>query len=232
MASTLKDRLERIRSQSTNFPSNAEIARAVDVKPPSVTAWFNGRTKALGKALLPLARLLGVNPEWLETGRGPMRPAANATEPVYGIAEGSSPYVSSSEIELIDARGSCGGGTIVWDMESLPPLVKEPAWFTRYKVRPRDVFAVFADGDSMADFIVDGDIVIFDRTKVEPRSGAIFLIEHPDGLKIKRLRRAIDGRWYLESLNADKARFPDEVIDSDHAELLRLKGQFVYRQGG
>lgn len=232
MTGTLKERLERIRSETPKFPSNADIARAVHVKAPSVTAWFNGRTKSLGKALLPLARYLNVNPEWLEAGRGPMRPSSNATEPRYSVAEGTSPYVASAEIELVDARGSCGGGSIVWEMDSLPALVKEPAWFTRYKVRPRDVFAVFADGDSMADFIVDGDIVIFDRTKVEPRSGSIFLIEHPDGLKIKRLRRSIDGRWYLESLNPDKARFPDEVIDPDHAELLRLKGQFVYRQGG
>ena len=84
----------------------------------------------------------------------------------------------------------------------------------------------------MADFIVDGDIVIFDRSKIEPKSGKIFLIDHPDGLRIKQLRRQIDGSWLLESRNPDKRQFPDEVIQPSHADLLKIAGEFVYRQGG
>jgi phage repressor protein C with HTH and peptisase S24 domain len=215
-------------------PTQAELARAGGVKPPSVAGWFNGSTKSLGKALLPIASLLRVNPEWLNSGRGAMRPGGNASGPSYQVRE-SDPeeqHASGLPIEFVDASGSCGGGTIVWELERRTPLVKEPAWFQRYKVRPEDVFGVFADGDSMADFIIDGDIVIFDRTKVEPRSGTIFLVDHPDGLKIKRLRREIDGSWVLESNNQDKRHYPDERISPEHVGLLKILGQFVYRQGG
>jgi phage repressor protein C with HTH and peptisase S24 domain len=111
-------------------------------------------------------------------------------------------------------------------------LVKEITFFTKYGVKPQNVFAIYADGDSMADFIVDGDIVIFDKTKTEPRNGKIFVIEHPEGLRIKQLRRDIDGSWILESKNIDKRSFPDERINPDQMELLKLRGQFVYRQGG
>lgn len=120
----------------------------------------------------------------------------------------------------------------MWELEDREPLIKEPSWFRRYGVKPDDLFAVFADGDSMADFIVDGDIVIFDKSKTMPKSGAIFLIDHPDGLRIKRVRRDIDGSWVLESLNTNKAMFPDERLTSDRGDLLRIMGQFVYRQGG
>ena len=55
---------------------------------------------------------------------------------------------------------------------------------------------------------------------------------HPDGLRIKRLRRLIDGGWALESSNPDKHRYPNETIAPDHADLLKILGEFVYRQGG
>jgi phage repressor protein C with HTH and peptisase S24 domain len=163
-----------------------------------------------------------------------MRPGGNAAGPSYGVRESEPGQAEASgmPIELVDAYGSCGGGSIVWELGNRAPLVKEPAWFQRYKVKPGDVFGVFADGDSMADFIIDGDIVIFDKTKTTPRSGSIFLVDHPDGLKIKRLRREIDGSWVLESGNPDKRHYPDERIAPEHAELLKILGQFVYRQGG
>lgn len=235
MTTGLKQRLEQALEamQPEDRPSQADLARAARIKPPSVSDWFTGRTKTLrGETLLAVASALRVNPEWLNTGRGPMRPAGNSSEPVFRVAEAGGAHGATSEIELIDARGSCGGGAIVWELEERPPLVKEAAWFKRYGVRAEDLIAVFADGDSMAEFIVDGDIVIFDTSKTGPRSGVIFLVDHPDGLKIKRMRRDIDGSWVLESMNADKRRYPDEKILPDQADLLRIRGQFVYRQGG
>lgn len=232
----LKDRLALALSSAEKPPTQAELARAVGVKQPSVHAWFSGTTKSLrGSTLLAVARELNVRPQWLETGRGPMRPGGTVSASGYRVREAAphyEPMDGAEPIELIDARGSCGGGAIAWELETREPLVKESGWFRRYKVRPGDVFALFADGESMADFIVDGDIVIFDRTRTEPRSGKIFLVEHPDGLKIKRLRRGIDGSWILESLNPDKNRYPDERVGPEHADHLRIQGEFVYRQGG
>lgn len=232
MPTPLARRLQQALSAMNPRPSQADLARAADVKGPSVHAWLHGPTKSLGKALLPISRLLDVNPEWLNTGRGPMRPAGNATHPRYRVTEAPHDYDAASEIRMLDARGSCGGGSVVWELEDREPLIKEPSWFRRYRVKPDDLFAVFADGDSMADFIVDGDIVIFDKSKTEPKTGAIFLIDHPDGLRIKRLRRDIDGSWVLESLNPNKAMYPDERLTSDRGDLLKVMGQFVYRQGG
>lgn len=135
-------------------------------------------------------------------------------------------------IKFLEVRGSCGGGAINWEERDGDPLIKESSWFKRYKIRPKDAIAIWADGDSMADYIVDGDIVVFDTSKKAPKSGHIFLIQHPDGTKIKKLRLGIDGSWMLESNNLDKRRFPDERISPDQAELLVILGEFVYRQGG
>lgn len=225
---------ERLRTVLDGPPKRSQVAlaRAVGVKPPSVSDWLNGRTKRLeGANLLAAARFLDVSPEWLANGRGPMRLGPDAVPAKYRIREADDDS-GAMPIQMSDARGSCGGGSITWDAEYRQPLLKEPSWFRRYGVTSANAYAVWADGDSMADFIVDGDIVIFDLSKTTPKSGSIFLIEHPDGLRIKRLRREIDGSWVLESDNPDKRRYPDERLTPDHADLLRIKGQFVYRQGG
>lgn len=198
-------------------------------KVSAVTAndWLNGRFRPNTDLARQIAIDHGSTFDALYFGEKP----SNANFSRYSVSE-PAPGDYVGEIPFSDARGSCGGGAINWDAEQRRPLIKEAAWFARYKVKPENAMAVWADGDSMADFIVNGDIVIFDTSKTRPRSGMIYLIDHPDGLKIKRLRRSIDGGWVLESANQDKNRYPDEIIAPDHADLLRIHGEFIYRQGG
>lgn len=148
----------------------------------------------------------------------PVMSADNATE-------------SISKIKLVSAKGSCGGGSHVFDV-SEKNLIKEESFFTHYKVKPENLIALYADGDSMADFIVDGDIVIFDVSKTEIIGGKIYLIEHPDGLRIKRINKDLKGGLILSSNNPDKNKYPDEFLNPNDLEYLKIKGQFVYRQGG
>lgn len=198
-------------------------------KVSTVTAndWLNGRFKANTDTARQIAEDHGTDFDWLYFGAY----SKSANRSRYYVAEGDGDLVGKP-VEFLDVRGACGGGSMNWDAERREPLIKEPSWFRRYRVTPETALAVWADGDSMAEFIVDGDIVIFDSSKTAPRSGSIFLIDHPDGLRIKRLRRDIDGAWVLESINQDKRRFPDERVDADQAELLKIRGEFVYRQGG
>lgn len=139
---------------------------------------------------------------------------------------------SMAAINYYAAKGSCGGGAHNEEAEPKGQLIKESGFFKKYGVKPENLAAIYADGSSMADFIVDGDMVIIDKTKTEPQSGKIFAIQHPDGLRIKQLRREIDGTWVLESRNPDKRAYPDERITPENVGLLKIIGRFVYRQGG
>lgn len=70
---TLKDRL-RLAMKGPPVVSGADLARACGVKPPSVSDWLSGKTKAISDENLDkAARRLGVNPAWLRLGEGPMR---------------------------------------------------------------------------------------------------------------------------------------------------------------
>lgn len=182
-----------------------------------------------------IERALHLPAGWMDTlhpaGEAGAYIGKDANPARYRIEEGTDEN-GAQAVAFLDALGSCGGGAISFDAEMRTPLLKESGWFRRYRVQPSDCLAVWADGDSMANFIVDGDIVIFNTSRRTPRSGQIFLIEHPDGLRIKRLRREIDGTWVLESDNSDKRRYPDERIGPEDAHLLSIRGEFLYRQGG
>lgn len=68
--STLAERLQESIKEAEI--SQAEIARACGIKPPSVADWFSGKTKNLkGKNLVIVAQLLNVSESWLADGVGP-----------------------------------------------------------------------------------------------------------------------------------------------------------------
>lgn len=55
-----------------------ELARAVGVKPPSVSDWLSGKSKTMeGENLLKASNFLGVDPIWLASGIG--KPQKNST---------------------------------------------------------------------------------------------------------------------------------------------------------
>lgn len=218
------DRLSRSKNIEVKA---ADIARAAKSKNATASFWLNDTNGMSASKARMVAEFLEVDPVWLETGDGSPEIKEDANSAALVTEWGEIGYV-----EYWDIRGSCGGGVLTFDQIPKGRLLKEGSFFKKYDLKPENAFAIYADGDSMSEYIVDGDMCIFDRSRTQPISGKIFAIQHPDGLRIKVLRRSIDGTWTLESKNQDKRKFPDEVIPPDHAELLKVVGQFVYRQGG
>lgn len=225
--------------------TQAQIAAQCGIDRAAVSQWEaqseKNRTIPTPQNFAILASMTGAPVKWLIDGDpelcpdwagGPhitKAPPDRITIAKFGVAEAREGY--GFEVKALDAPGSCGGGRYADQAHTREPLIKEPGFFRHFKLRPEEALAVWADGDSMSDFIVDGDIVIFNKSKTTPRSGQIFLIDHPDGLRIKRLRRGIDGAWVLESNNGDKHKYPDERVAPEHAEYLKIVGEFVCRQG-
>tara|TARA_B110001454_G_scaffold54930_2_gene53706 strand:- start:5886 stop:6560 length:675 start_codon:yes stop_codon:yes gene_type:complete len=217
----LSDRLLRLRNK-LGF-TQTELGKIIGVTHTSVNFWESGSTKPKSASLLKLAKALNTTPEFL----------LNGDDDVTGnqVMEASTTYdIGSSEVPLLQVDGSCGAGSNI-DCEPLhtAKLIKEDNWFKKYNVKPKDAFAVYAKGDSMEMFIIDGDIVIFDKSKVTPKSGKIYLIRHPEGLKIKRLKQEITGGWIAESLNS---KYSPEPIPKSMINDIKILGEFIYRQGG
>lgn len=71
----MKTLAERLRHAMEVLPpkkiKGVDLARAVGVKPPSVSDWLSGKSKTMeGENLLRAAKYLNVNPVWLATGKG------------------------------------------------------------------------------------------------------------------------------------------------------------------
>lgn len=75
---TLQDRFQ-LAMEGPPKVKQADLARACGVKPPTVWAWVKGDAKSLEATHLMAAALkLGVRPEWLASGKGPMRPQSGS----------------------------------------------------------------------------------------------------------------------------------------------------------
>lgn len=83
--------------------SQAELARACGVKPPSVAAWFSGATKKLkADSLIRAAAFLGVRQEWLNSGQLPMHgTTAAAPHPLVAMEEPPASRLTSQEVDLV-----------------------------------------------------------------------------------------------------------------------------------
>jgi transcriptional regulator with XRE-family HTH domain len=74
---TLKDRLKGL-IEPLGRGGQKRLAVACGIDPASVNNWLSGKTKTLeGANLLAASRFLGVNAEWLATGKGPREPLTN-----------------------------------------------------------------------------------------------------------------------------------------------------------
>jgi phage repressor protein C with HTH and peptisase S24 domain len=92
---------------------------------------------------------------------------------------------------------------------------------------------MYADGRSMESFIMDGDVVLFNKSRTQVRSGEVYAIEHPEGIRIKRVRVDYDGTLILASDNPDKSPVSRTTVSRRAvAEDVRILGEFVWRGGG
>ena len=70
---------ERLRYAMEILPpkkiKGVDLARAVGVKPPSVSDWLSGKSRTMeGENLLKASNFLKVNPVWLASGTGKIQP--------------------------------------------------------------------------------------------------------------------------------------------------------------
>lgn len=114
---TLQERIEWAFSRKTGAKKNA-LAKAAGVEPPSVSDWFNGKTLELkGRSAIGAARYLGVNVEWLASGKG--RPEdASKEEPPFALSS-ATPDIQARVLELLGKLTPPQQEQVVKEMEAL-----------------------------------------------------------------------------------------------------------------
>lgn len=126
-------------------------------------------------------------------------------------------------VPLRDVYVSSGPGTEAIDEAILRYLAFDPYFAEQWGIPTDRVEAVINRGDSNEPTIRDGAIVLIDRGDRKLREKAIFAFRTPDGVRLKRFQRLIDGSARLVSDN--QALYAPEHISPVDLEQLRVVGR-------
>ena len=118
-----------------------------------------------------------------------------------------------------EARLATGTGEVVFEASREVSIAVAAGVLAPWARRDR-LTCIRAAGDSMEPTIHDGDLVVVDTGRTDPRDGHLFAVRTKAGLVTKRLRRRA-GRWLLASDNP--TRRPHPMAEDD-----RILGQVAW----
>lgn len=194
----------------------------------------NGKSSSYTEAL---ATALGVNLSWLMSGSGNKH-----NDKQQEVADGQdvqSEYVvigGKTDYKLVnvpyrDLKASCGGGYVNLEHPEQKAMIAFTVEFLRENDLPIDgkgLMLMHSCGDSMGYTIPHGTLMLVNTNENEYDnfiSNKIYVF-NADGESIcKRAFKNLDGTVTLVSDNADKSRYPDQIIDKDKFYEFKLEAR-------
>jgi phage repressor protein C with HTH and peptisase S24 domain len=210
---------------STGIRSQSELARVLGIGRQAVTD-AKKRSHIPADWYLYLCRKYGLNPQWLESGMGPMyiagqgEPAAPAREP---NVPGSSPE-EFSYVPKVRARLSAGGGSLVVDEAIDSYYAFRHAWLRR-KGQISQMRLMRVSGDSMEPTLRDEDVVLIDLSQTEIYTGKIYAVGIDEEIVVKRLDKK-PGKFVLVSDN--RQLYPPFEVALDESSNVRVLGRVIW----
>jgi len=183
---TVGDRIKKERE--AQGLERADLVRLTKIGYSTIAELENNGMKSTTKLHL-IASALGVNANWLATGRLPKEPVVEDPDwpaiPAYAQAVG------------------LGEGAEADEYAESHKLKFKATSLRRKRLNPKDLCVFYGKGDSMLPRIHDGDAVLFDTGDTTPKHGQIYVIQvHGLGVEYQAKRAMIlDGTVYFEALN-------------------------------
>lgn len=215
--------------------AGVRLAKMAKVTPKACSKWLNGESMPGGAKMLALAAALNVRVEWLEYGRGEMHesvalaPADERTAPRSFNLQDEPGYTG---VLQLTARGSTGAGDDNTHVEIRGVMAFKSDWLRANRLNTKHLDVIYANGHSMEPTINDGDVLLVDESKIEPKDGQVFAMQSESkGTIVKRLVKSDFDGWIIRSDNPDKARYGDETLRDGEINEVRIIGRVVWRGG-
>ena len=165
--------------------SQAELARLIGIKQPSVFKILSGETRN-PKKILEIATALNVDPHWLKTGEGD-------PDPSYRIVEVSEPQKPNTvRIDILDVEASAGNGAYLSPTEQGLLSQEFDLTFFRQQFGRADakhLKLITVKGDSMAPTLESGDLLYVDISENYFVADGLYVFTFDGQTFIKRLQK-------------------------------------------
>lgn len=165
--------------------SQAELARLIGIKQPSVFKILSGETRN-PKKILEIATALNVDPHWLKTGEGD-------PDPSYRIVEVSEPQNPNTvRVDILDVEASAGNGAYLSPTEQGLLSQEFDLTFFRQQFGRADakhLKLITVKGDSMAPTLESGDLLYVDISENYFAADGLYVFTFDGQTFIKRLQK-------------------------------------------
>lgn len=194
----------------------------------------NGKSSSYTEAL---ATALGVNLSWLMSGSGNKHndkeqevEDRRVEQSEYVVIGGKTDY-KLVNVPYRDLKASCGGGFVNLEHPEQKGMIAFTVEFLRENDLPIDgkgLMLMHSCGDSMGYTIPHDTLMLVNNNENEYDnfiSNKIYVF-NADGESIcKRAFKNLDGTVTLVSDNADKNRYPDQIVDKDKFHDFKLEAR-------
>jgi hypothetical protein len=234
--STLQDRLADLFPEPRERGLIAEISELCEVKPASVSNWFNNPRKVSTISRNCAERIcakygLQVNPAWLAEGQSPKTPVLGANIPVAMPAPPEQSVLNGYvRLEHMPPQPAMGSGSVA---DELVPAFQHidvlEQWVRQNvgSVHPERIKVLTARGHSMRPTIHDQDLVFVDVWQKDIREPGIYVLDVNGRFLLKKALIQSTGTLILRSDNVQD--YPDEERHDlkKAAETIHVSGRVL-----
>lgn len=208
-----------------------DIADIFGIKSVNISDWENEKTMPEASRLPLLAKKLGLSISELmgeEPGKlsrrdvyTPGAPTITATHPDEEPRD-DTVYISESRIEFSAGNGRTAQYELVEDQE---PATYRLSWFQKYSINPDRVRRFRVSGDSMEPMLFAKDTILVNLDETRIVDNKMYAIRYGDELRVKYLRRLIDGTLVLRSVNPayDDEKVAPELVEEHISVIGRVR---------
>jgi phage repressor protein C with HTH and peptisase S24 domain len=194
-----------------------DLARQTVMHPNTVGRIERGENEATIEQLLRIAHALDVLPAQLMHFHNAHRTAGALDDDEFAL------------IDLLDVKASAGDGAVNGGAEILGRFAFKRSWLQRRGVKPTAARIIRARGNSMADRINDGDILLVNTAMNHLEQDGVYVIEL-DGLDYVKLVQRDFATGGVQIISYNPAFRPQHLTAEQTGEL-RISGRVVWHGG-
>lgn len=220
METTLANRIQEI--LDAGF-TQADLYRAAGVTKGTSNQWLNGGIKSIKLQYAQgIQTLTGFSAEWLVTGKGEKRLNKISAAHPEDTPQDDVVYVPESKIEFSAGNGRTATFELIEDQE---PASYRLSWFQKYGINPDRVRRFRVSGDSMEPLLFARDTILVNMDETNIIDNKLYAIRYGDELRVKYLRRQLDGTLILHSVNSlyEDEKVPPELANEHITVIGRVR---------